>query len=281
MNVYLNGWFVDQQAASVSVLDRGFLFGDGVYEVIPVYRRQPFYLDAHLNRLQKSFDGICLANPHTKAEWTALVYQIIDTLDHDDQSLYLHISRGAAPKRDHAFPEKITPTILGMTNPLPAISKDVLENGLKTITLTDTRWSNCHYKTTALLPNTLLRQQAVAQGAAEAILLRDGLLTEGAASNILMVKSGTIFSPVRDHRILHGITLEVIEYLAKQQGIPMVFCDITEAQLRNADEVWLTSSTKEVLPVTTIDGKPVTNGKPGPLFEHMFAFYQTHKQEQK
>lgn len=277
--IYINGQFFAPEDAKISVLDRSFLFGDGVYEVITVYQRKPFHLKAHLDRFQKSLDGIRMKNPHTNEEWADIINDIIAQHESDDQYLYLQVSRGAAAKRDHAFPAEIQPTIVGMTNPLPALPDAYFQKGISTITLEDTRWKNCHYKTTALLPNALLRQEAVENAATEAILIRDGLMVEGAASNILMVKDGSIISPVRDNRILHGITLDVIELLAKQHNIPMVFRDITEAELRNADEVWLTASTKELIPITQIDGKPVGNGMPGPLAKKMFDHYQAHKKE--
>ena len=279
MKIYLNGQFVTQEDAKISVLDRGFLFGDGVYEVIPVYQRKPFHLKAHLKRLQNSLDGIRMKNPHIDEEWAEIIDHLIDQNESDDKYVYLHISRGVAPKRDHAFPAEIHPTIIGITNPLPKLPDIYFQKGIKTITLEDTRWKNCHYKTTTLLPNVLSRQEAVEKEAVEAILLQEGLMIEGAASNIVIVKDGTIFSPVRDNRMLHGITLDVIELLAKQHHVPMIFRDITVAELKSADEVWLTASTKELLPVTEIDGKPVGNGLPGPLAKQMFDYYQVHKKE--
>ena len=280
MNLYLNGQFVPPESANVSVLDRGFLFGDGVYEVIPVYRRRPFYLDRHLDRLQKSLDGIRMKNPHSRQGWADIVEQLIAQNDADDQYLYLQVTRGVMAKRDHAFSADLTPTVLGITNALPTIPEDYLKDGVAAITQKDIRWANCHLKTTALLPNTLLRQAAVDAGAMEAILLCNGVVTEGAASNIVIVHRKTIISPVRDRRMLHGVTLDVVEQLAERHCIPMVFRDVTEAELRRfAEEVWLLASTKEVIPITRIDKCPVGDGVPGPMFKRMHDYYQAHKRE--
>jgi len=277
MKIFLNGQFIDPQQASISVMDRGFLFGDGVYEVIPVYNRRAFHAHAHWKRLQSSLDGIRLENPHTIDEWNALLDTVIAALPEDDQYIYLQITRGSAPKRDHAFPAVIRPTIMMINNPLPILPATYLENGIKTITRPDTRWHKCDLKVTALQGNTLLRQEAIDANVTETILIRDGLLTEGAASNILIVKDGKIISPQWDNRILHGITLAVIEQLAIEHGISFEKRDITEAELRQADEVWLTASTKEILPVVEIDGRPVNTGCPGELFKAMFSHYQAHK----
>lgn len=277
MKIFLNGQLVEKEDAKISVMDRGFFFGDGVYEVIPVYNRRPFHVDEHWDRLQTSLDGIRLKNPYTKEQWNAELAKVIDALPEDDQYVYLQITRGSAPKRDHAFPAEVHPTILFINNPLPVLPDSYLEKGIKTITRPDIRWDNCHLKVTSLQPGTLLRQDAIEAGATEAILLKDGILTEGAASNIVIVKDGKIISPKWDNRILHGITLKVVKDLADANNIPFEVRDITEDELRNADEVWLTASTKEVLPVTEIDGKPVGNGKPGPLVKKMHDIYQAHK----
>lgn len=279
MKIFLNNQFVNPEDACISVLDRGFLFGDGVYEVIPVYNRRPFHVEAHWERLQHSLDGIRLENPHTTDEWNTLLNTVIEALPEDDQYIYIQVTRGSAPKRDHAFPAVIRPSIMFINNPLPVLSADYREKGIKTITRPDTRWHKCDLKVTALQGNTLLRQEAVDAGVTETILIRDGLLTEGAASNILVIKDGKILSPKWDNRILHGITLAVIEQLANEHNIIFEKRDITEAELREADEVWLTASTKEILPIVEIDNRPVGTGQPGELFKRMFAHYQAHKQE--
>lgn len=275
--VYLNGHFLPLSQAHVPVLDRGFIYGDGVYEVIPVYSRTPFRLQAHLERLQHSLDGIRLRNPHSEARWSELITQLIAQNIWEDQYIYLHLTRGVA-KRDHAFPTDVAPTIFMMSNPLVTPPPAQREHGVTAITVTDIRWLRCDIKAIALLANVLLRQQAVDAGAMEAVLLRDGFLTEGAASNIFVVKSGVILAPPKNHLMLPGITYDVVLELAAQHGLPHEVRQITQAELHAADEVWLTSSTKEVLPITQIDNQPVSTGHPGPIFARMYDLYQRYKQ---
>mgnify|MGYP001411196514 CR=1 FL=1 len=274
---YLNGQLLPLAEAKVSPLDRGFLFGDGAYEVLPVYSRRPFRLTQHLKRLQQSLDGIQLANPYDLAGWTAIVEQLVAANPWDDQGIYLQVTRGADVKRDHPFPAVVTPTVFGMSMPLVMPSAEVRERGIAAVTATDTRWSRCDLKTTSLLANVLLRQQAVDAGAGETILLRDGLLTEGSAASVLIVSQGTLIAPPQSHLILPGVTYDVVLELAAQHGLPSEIRPISEAELRTADEVWLLSSTKEVLAVTTLDGQPVGAGTPGPLGRQMWQWYQTFK----
>ncbi|MBE7526632.1 MAG: D-amino acid aminotransferase [Nitrosomonas sp.] len=277
--IYLNGKFLPMEQATVPVLDRGFIFGDGVYEVIPVYSRKPFRLSEHLSRLQHSLDGIRLQNPHTEAEWADLIERIIELNEGEDQYLYLHITRGVA-KRDHAFPRAATPTVFMMSNPLLTPPGELLVSGVPAITARDNRWGRCDIKAISLLPNILLRQLAVDEQATETILLRDGLLTEGAASNIFVVKDNLLLTPPKDHRILPGITYDVVLELAKAHGVPHAVRDVSESELRTAQEIMLTSSTKEVLPITRLDGQPVgNNGAPGPVFHQLNQLYQAYKQE--
>lgn len=276
--IYLNGKFLPIEQATVPVLDRGFIFGDGVYEVIPVYSRKPFRLSEHLSRLQHSLDGIRLQNPHTEEQWTDLIERTIEQNDGDDQYLYLHITRGVA-KRDHAFPRGATPTVFIMSNPLVTPPGELLISGVSAVTARDNRWGRCDIKAISLLPNILLRQLAVDAQTMEAILLRDGLLTEGAASNIFVVKDDLLLTPPKDHRILPGITYDVVLELAEIHGIPHSVRDVSESELRTAQEIMLTSSTKEVLPITRLDGQPVGNGVPGPVFQRLDRLYQAYKLE--
>lgn len=276
--IYLNGKFLPMEQATIPVLDRGFIFGDGVYEVIPVYSRKPFRLSEHLSRLQHSLDGIRLQNPHTEEQWAGLIERIIELNEGDDQYLYLHITRGVA-KRDHAFPRGVTPTVFIMSNPLLTPPAKLLVSGVSAITARDNRWGRCDIKAISLLPNILLRQLAVDAQAMETILLRDDLLTEGAASNIFIVKDGLLLTPPKDHRILPGITYDVVLELAETHGVPHAVRDISELELRTAEEIMLTSSTKEILPITQLDGQPIGNGTPGPVFQQLDRLYQAYKLE--
>ena len=274
--IYLNGSFIPIEDARISVLDRGFIFGDGVYEVIPVYSHRPFRLNEHLCRLQKSLDGIQLRNPYTDIEWRELVEQIIAGNEGEDQYLYLHITRGVAP-RDHSFPKEVIPTIFIMSNPLVVASKELIVTGVSAITANDNRWLRCDIKATSLLPNVLLRQMAVDSGSTETLLLRDGFLTEGSASNIFVVKDKLLLVPPKSHLMLPGITYDVVLELADKYQIPYEIRDIPENDLRAADEILLTSSTKEIMSITLLDGKKVGNGKPGVIFAKLYQYYQNYK----
>ena len=280
MTIYFNGSFMPLEQAKVPVLDRGFIFGDGVYEVIPVYSRRAFRLREHLARLQHSLDGIQLPNPHTADEWVAILTGLIARNAPQDQYLYLHITRGVAP-RDHAFPNPpVTPTVFAMSNPLVHPPAALLQSGVACITAQDNRWLRCDIKAIALLPNVLLRQSAVAAGCAEAILIRDdSFLTEGAASNIFVVRDGVLLAPPKDHLMLPGITYDVLLELAAANGIPHQVRRILKEELFGADELLLTSSTREVLAVTTLDGKAIGDGRPGAMFARIYELYQTFKRE--
>lgn len=274
--VHLNGEFMPLAEARVPVLDRGFIFGDGVYEVIPVYSRQPFRLAEHLRRLQKSLDSVRLANPHSDAGWSQLVHDMIKHNDGDDQSIYFQITRGVA-KRAHEFPAQVKPTVFMMSTPLLTPPQEQIDHGIACITGTDFRWLKCDVKSVALLGNCLLKQTAVDAGAAEIILFRDGHLTEAAACNVLAVQDGVLLAPPKDHLILPGITYDVVLELAAANRMPLQMRAITEQEVRAAQEIWITSSTKEVLAVTRLDDAAVGDGKPGPLFRRMHALYQDFK----
>ncbi len=274
--IYLNGRFMPIEEARIPVLDRGFIFGDGIYEVIPVYSRHPFRLAEHLRRLQGSLDGIRLANPHDDSEWRRLIMRLVELNEPDDQSIYLHVTRGVA-RRDPAFPAGVTPTVFMMSNPLVTPPRSQVEEGVSAITAADNRWLRCDIKAIALLPNVLLRQQAVDAGCAETLLIREGYLTEGAASNVFVVSADRVLAPPKNHLMLPGITYDVILELAAASGIPLEVRPVTEVEVRSARELWLTSSTREVLAITRLDGQPVADGKPGPLFGRMYALYQEYK----
>ncbi len=274
--IYLNGQYFPLEDARIPVMDRGFLFGDGVYEVIPVYSRRPFRLHEHLDRLQASLDSIRLANPHTAREWESLIAQIVELAESEDQGVYLQVTRGPGP-RDHAFPKQVLPTVFIMPLALTPPARELVESGVAAITAADNRWLRCDIKATSLLPNVLLRQLSVDAGCAETLLLRDGFLSEGSASNIFVVANGLLLAPPKSNLMLPGITYDVVLELARQEGFAHEVRPISEADLRSASEVWLTSSTKEVLAVTTLDGQPVGDGRPGPVFRRMHAAYQDYK----
>ena len=278
MTIYLNGQYLPIEEAKVSVLDRGFIFGDGVYEVIPVYSRLPFRLEEHLKRLQHSMDGIRLANPHSVDQWTEILTEVIARNASNDQYLYLHITRGVA-RRDHAFPTPpVPPTVFVMSSPLPAPAAALLESSVCAVTAQDNRWLRCDIKAISLLPNVLLRQMAVDAGCAETILIRNNdFLTEGAASNIFVVKNGILLAPPKDHLMLPGITYDVILEIVKANGIPHEVRKITVAEVFDADELLLTSSTREVMAITHLDGKPVGKATPGPMFSKIYSLYQDFK----
>ena len=276
---YLNGEFLPLAEARVSPMDRGFLFGDGVYEVIPVYSRQPFRLDEHLGRLQRSLDAIRLANPLSPENWRNVVIRLVAAADHDDQSILLQVTRGPMAVRNHAFPATVTPTVFGLVEPLHSPTAAQREQGVSAISAADFRWLRCNVKATSLLANALLRQMAIDAGCAETILFRDGVLTEGAASNIFVVKDGILLAPQKNHLMLTGITYDVVLELAAQHGLPTEVRDITDAEVRAADELWLTSSTKEVLAIVELDGRKVDAGKTGPVYARMTGWYQEYKQK--
>jgi D-alanine transaminase len=279
MSVYLNGEFLPLDQARVPVMDRGFLFGDGVYEVIPVYSRRPFRLAEHLTRLQGSLDGIRLANPHTAGEWTALIERIVAGGASDDQSVYIQVSRGPMAVRNHAFPKVVTPTVFIMGEALVTPPPAQREAGICAISAADFRWLRCDLKVTSLLANCLLRQMAIEAGCIETLLFRDGYLTEGAASNIFMIKDGRMLAPPKNHLMLTGITYDVVLELAAFHDLPHEVRDIREEEVRLADELWMTSSTKEVLPIVRLDDRPVGTGVPGPAFAAMYGWYQEFKQK--
>jgi len=274
--VHLNGEYLPIGQAKVSVLDRGFIYGDGVYEVIPVYGRKPFRMPHHLARLQRSLDGIRLANPHDDAQWSALVDALVARQPFDDQSVYLQVTRGVA-KRDHAFPLGVAPTVFMMSSPLPTPTPEQVERGVAVVTAEDNRWHRCDLKTTSLLGNVLMRQLAVDADALETVMFRDGLLTEASASNVMVVRNGIVLAPPKDNFILPGITYDAAADFTRAAGFAFEIRPITRAEALGADEMWLSSSTKEVLAVTTLDGRPFAGGRPGPVFKRVHATFQAGK----
>ncbi|MFK8067474.1 MAG: D-amino acid aminotransferase [Gammaproteobacteria bacterium] len=270
---YLNGEFQPLANAAVPVLDRGFIFGDGIYEMIPVFSGHAFRLTEHLQRLGNSLKAVYINNPNTVSEWTGLIDAMIKKNGGGHQAVYLQITRGVAD-RDHAFPQQSEPTVFIMSNPLPESQK---AHPVNAIVLQDPRWDSCDIKAISLLPNVLLRQQAREKGAYEAILIRDGYLTEGAASNVFVIKDGIVKTPPKGPKLLPGITRDLVVELLQKEARPCEETEVSEAELRDADEIWLSSSTKEILPVTQLDGKAVGTGEPGPVWHSTVDLYQSFK----
>jgi D-alanine transaminase len=276
--VYLNGEFMPLEDAKVPVLDRGFIFGDGIYEVIPVYGRAPLRMREHLTRLGNNLAEIRIANPHTEGEWTSIIEGVIAACPHDDQSVYLQVTRGVA-RRDQQFPNPPPrPTVLVMAWRMSKPSAEQREHGVACITQPDFRWERCDIKSISLLGNCMLRQAAADAGAIEAVLIREGKVTEASTSNVFLVKDGRIATPPKDHYILPGITYDLVLDLAREHGLPVEVRPIAASELAAADELWLSSSTKEVLPITKLDGRPVGNGRPGPMYARIYAIYQAFKE---
>ena len=276
MIVYLNGRFLPLEDATVSVLDRGFIYGDGVYELVPVYQRQPFRLVQHLTRLQHSLDGIRLPNPHTPTQWSNLIAELVAQQPSANQGVYLQVTRGVA-KRDHAFPADVAPTVFMMSNALATPPAEQVAAGVAVVTADDNRWHRCDLKTISLVGNVLMRQLAADAGAVETVMFRDGFLTEASASNVLVVVAGRIVAPPKDNLILPGITYDAALEFARDAGLPFEVRPVPRAEALKADEMWLSSSTKEVLAVTTVDGKPFGGGAPGPVFRAIYSLFQQKK----
>jgi D-alanine transaminase len=275
--VYLNGEFLPLEDAKVPVLDRGFIFGDGIYEVIPVYGRLPLRGAEHLARLANGLAAIRIANPHTDAQWMSIIEGVIAACPHDDQALYMQVTRGVA-RRDQAFPNPPPrPTVLVMAWQMSKPSAEQRTQGVACIVQQDFRWHRCDIKSTSLLGNCMLRQAAADAGAVESVLIRDGMVTEASTSNVFLVKDGRIATPPKNTDVLPGITYDLVLDLAREHGLEVAVRAIAAGELDDADELWLSSSTKEVLPVTRLDGRPVGNGRPGPMYQRMYGIYQDYK----
>ena len=275
--VYLNGNFIEKDKAFVSVMDRGFLFGDGVYEVFPAYNRKIIGLDSHLNRLQDGLDAISIKNPHTKNEWKDLINKIISfDSNNRNQAIYLQISRGSDENRKHTYGE-LKPTVYIQSSAINPREKNTLLNGLSAITREDIRWLKSNTKATSLLANTLYAQEAKNNDAEETILYRDGIVTEASSSNVFIVKSNCIYTHPKGPNILPGITREKVIECAKINNINVEESSFTKEQLMDADEVWISSSTRELIPITIIDGIQISDGFAGPIWSEVYDQYQSLK----
>jgi D-alanine transaminase len=272
--VYLNGRYLPLNEAKISVLDRGFLFGDGVYEVIPSYSGHLFHFDKHMERLDRSLSGIRLANPFNQAQWLEILAPLLDS--GSDQYIYLQVTRGSAEKRDHAFPKQIQPTVFAMSSSIVPLEGQ--NSGIKAITLPDGRWQMCHIKAITLLANLLYRQEAIDHDCTEAILVKGDHVTEGAASNVFAVIDGTVVTPPKSNELLPGITRDVLLEIAEKNHISYREESISVEMLKNAEEIWLTSSIREIMPVVELDSDRIGGGKPGPVWELMNRLFQSYKQ---
>ncbi len=271
---YWNGRYLPLDQVQVSPLDRGFLFADGLYEVTAAYNGRLFEAEAHIARLQRGLAALRIDTGMSAADWLAILERLTAESGIDgDLTVYLQVTRGAAATRAHGFPAGVAPTVFGMVSPLKRPAATWREQGVAALTMPDIRWGRCDLKTIALLGSVLAQQAATDAGVVDAIQIRDGFVTEGAATNVFVVKDGTIATPVADHRILVGITRQVIQRLAATAGVPFVERDVRAIELATADEVWIASTTKEITPVTTIDGRPVGTGTPGPVWGRIAALF--------
>lgn len=273
---YLNGEFLPLDQAKISVLDRGFIFGDAIYEVIPVYRRKPLRLAAHLARLQRSLDEIRITSPHSDGEWAGLIGDLINYSEHDDQAVYLQVSRGVA-KREFGLLQGVEPTVFMLSSPFVSPPQQQIDNGVAAVSLVDFRWLRCDIKSTSLLGANMLRQFANDAGGAECVLFRDGYLTEGSSSNIFVVRNGVLVTPPKSRLTLPGITYELLLELALANGVPTQVRDVAEPEVKAADELMLSASLRELLAITQLDGKPVGDGKPGEVFRRLYELFQAYK----
>ena len=276
--VYLNGQYLPAEEATVSVMDRGFLFGDGVYEVVPVFGNKLLRLDEHLARLRNSLSRISLANPHHDDEWSEIFSDLLDKNAGEDRAVYLQISRGAYAKRDLSIKTDYPPTIFAMVLHVTPPDIDVVSAGISVITVDDFRWGACDIKSTSLVANVMLRQQATEACVDDAILIKDGMVSEGTASNVFLVKNNVLITPPTGHKLLPGITRDLVIEIAKNNTILVEEREISETELFTADEIWMTSSTREIAPVIRLNGEMVATGVAGQMWKRMMDLYQQYKQ---
>ena len=277
--VYINGEYLPRSQAKVSVLDRGFLFGDGVYEVIPVFSGNPLRLNKHLERLQRSMNRVLLENPLTQEQWQEIFQTLLDRNPGGDRSIYLQVTRGAAPVRDLSISTGVEPTVFVMVNDIKPVDFSRLENGIEAVTVDDFRWKACDIKSISLIANVMIRLRANELNVLDAVMVRDGLVTEGTASNIFVVHQGIISTPPKSDCLLPGITRDLVIELARANGFKLEERDIKQDELETADEIWLTSSTREIAPVVKLDDHVIGDGVAGEYWKKIIAIYQNYKQE--
>ena len=273
---YLDGEYTALRDAKISVLDRGFIFGDGIYEYVPVYFGQPFCFEEHMARLARSLAELQIDNPHTLSEWRDIVMHLVAPGGDAPQSVYFQVTRGVAP-RDHAMVRGLRPTVFVMVNPLPPISDAVRAKGVACVTAADFRWQKAHIKSTSLLGAVLARQISVEAGATETIMFRDEWLSEASSSNVWIAQNGKLIGPPKNNLVLTGIRYGLFERLCEERGIPFELRRISRDEVFAADELLISSASKELLPVVTLDGKAIANGRPGPIYESLYEAYQEAK----
>ena len=276
---YLNGDYTPLNQAKVSVLDRGFIFGDGIYDVVPVYGRKLFRFAQHLARLDRNLGKLHIVNPHTSEEWLARCRKLIAAHASEDQMIYIQVTRGVAP-RDHVMPVGVAPTVFIMASTMKRPSAQALREGVACVTAEDFRWERGDIKSISLLGNVLARQVSADAGATETILFREGQLTEASSSNVWIVRDGAVYGVPKSEHVLEGIRYELIRELCEQEGIPFTLQPISAAQVHGADELMISSASKEVLAVVQLDGQPIGSGKPGPVFQRLYSAYQGAKAAQ-
>ena len=284
--VYLNGSYLPVEEATISVMDRGFLFGDGIYEVIPIFGGKLLRADEHLDRLQNSLNRISLSNPFDKNGWLEIFSSLIEKNSGEDRAIYLQISRGAYVKRDLAIQKKplvsdsptVHPTVFSMVLQVTPPDIDVVSAGISVVTVDDFRWNACDIKSTSLVANVMLKQQAGDANVEDAILIKNGLVTEGTASNVFLVKNNVLLTPPIGKQLLPGITRDLVIEIAKNNAIVVEERDIQQAELATADEIWMTSSTREIAPVIKLNGEIVGSGAAGEMWKRMIDLYQQYKQ---
>ncbi len=276
---YLNGEYTPLNQAKVSVLDRGFIFGDGIYDVVPVYGRKLFRFAQHLARLERNLGKLRIPNPHTGDEWLERCRKLIAAHASDDQMIYIQVTRGVAV-RDHVMPQGIAPTVFIMASAMKLPSAQAVREGVACVTAEDFRWERGDIKSTSLLGNVMARQVSADVGATETILFREGQLTEASSSNVWIVRDGAVYGVPKSEHVLEGIRYELIRELCEQEGIPFALQPIDAAQVHGADELMISSASKEVLPVVLLDGQPIGNGQPGPVFQRLYSAYQGAKAAQ-
>ncbi|MGJ7604360.1 D-amino acid aminotransferase [Variovorax sp. LT1R20] len=274
---YLDGEYTALRDAKISVLDRGFIFGDGIYEFVPAYHGQPFCFEEHMARLDRSLAELQIVNPLSLAQWREILMRLIAPGGNAPQAVYFQVTRGVAP-RDHAMVKGLKPTVFVMVNPLPPVSDAVRAKGVACVTADDFRWQKAHIKSTSLLGAVLSRQISVEAGAAETVMFRGDSLSEASSSNVWIVKDGVLIGPPKDNLVLTGIRYGLLERLCQEGGIPFALRRVSRDEVFGADELILSSASKEVLPVVTLDGKTIGNGHPGPIYKSLYAAYQQAKQ---